>query len=163
YAARRIFHPSRKVDLRDRCKGSASATPREREFAQPRKAVSIDGRKSLAMKIHSLTMILSATMIAGALTLSVSAHAGEQANAAALKEVEQTFGIVPTFMKQMPQAGLAGAWQQLKDLEFSDNTALSPKVKALIGLAVVAQIPCAYCIWADAASARQAGASKEEI
>ena len=115
------------------------------------------------MKIHAPTIILSAAIIAGALMLTVPAMAGEEANAAALKDVEQTFGIVPTFMKQMPQAGLAGAWQQLKDLEFSDNTALSPKVKALIGLAVVAQIPCAYCIWADAASARQAGASKEEI
>ena len=31
------------------------------------------------------------------------------------------------------------------------------------GLAVVAQIPCSYCIWADAMSAQAAGASDEEI
>ena len=82
---------------------------------------------------------------------------------AAVKDIEQTLGFVPTFMSQQPKAGFAGAWQQLKDLEFSQNTALTPKVKALIGLAVVAQIPCDYCIWADALGARQAGATDEEI
>ena len=77
-----------------------------------------------------------------------------------LNDIQQTFGFVPTFLKQLPKAGFAGSWQQLKELEFSEGTALSPKVKALIGLAVVAQIPCAYCIWADAAGARQAGATR---
>ena len=80
-----------------------------------------------------------------------------------MKDIEQTLGFVPTFMGQQPKAGFAGAWQQLKELEFSANTVLSPKVKALIGLAVVAQIPCQYCIWADASGAKQAGASDEEI
>jgi AhpD family alkylhydroperoxidase len=40
---------------------------------------------------------------------------------------------------------------------------LDPKVKALISLAVAAQIPCDYCIWADTNSARQAGATDAEI
>lgn len=115
------------------------------------------------MKIHASIKALSAAVVAGGLLLAVPAHAGEEANEAALKDVEKTFGFVPTFIRQMPKAGFAGAWQQLKDLEFSENTALSPKVKSLIGLAVVAQIPCTYCIWADAASARQAGATDEEI
>jgi len=86
-----------------------------------------------------------------------------QDRAAATADIEQTFGFVPTFMQQMPTAGFAGAWQQLRDLEFSEGTALSAKTKALIALAVVSQIPCHYCIWADSASARQAGASEEEI
>jgi len=96
--------------------------------------------------------------------LATPAFAADDAGyAASLKDVEKTFGMVPTFIKQMPKAGFSGAWQQLKDLEFSEDTALSAKVKALIGLAVVSQIPCAYCIWADAAGARQAGATEEEI
>lgn len=37
------------------------------------------------------------------------------------------------------------------------------KTKALISLAVAAQIPCTYCIWADTQSARLAGATDEEI
>jgi AhpD family alkylhydroperoxidase len=108
-------------------------------------------------------LLLSATLVAGAAFLSGPAVAGDDPVAAATKDIEQTFGFVPTFMKQMPKAGYAGAWQQLKDLEFSENTALPAKVKALIGLAVVSQIPCQYCIWADAAGARQAGATDEEI
>ena len=78
-------------------------------------------------------------------------------------DIEKTFGAVPTFVKQMPAAALPGAWQELKDLELSEDTALSPKTKALISLAVSAQIPCTYCIWADTNTARQAGASDEEI
>jgi AhpD family alkylhydroperoxidase len=93
--------------------------------------------------------------------LAVPAQADDASYQTAIKDVETSLGFVPTFMKEMPKAGFA--WSQLKELEFSENTALTPKVKALIGLAVVAQIPCSYCIWADAASARAAGASEEEI
>jgi AhpD family alkylhydroperoxidase len=94
---------------------------------------------------------------------TVAEAADEAVYQAALKDIEQTLGSVPTFFTQMPKAGFAGAWQQLKDLEFSKDTALSPKVKALIELAVVAQIPCQYCIWADTAAAKAEGASEEEI
>jgi AhpD family alkylhydroperoxidase len=78
------------------------------------------------------------------------------------KDVEKTFGKVPAFMKQLPDAALAGAWQEIKDVEFSD-TALPAKVKSLISLAVAAQIPCQYCIWADTQGAKQAGATDQEI
>ena len=81
----------------------------------------------------------------------------------AISDVEATLGFVPTFMKEMPRAGFAGAWLQLKGLEFSGDTALSAKVKMLIELAVVSQIPCQYCIWADTEAAKAAGATDEEI
>jgi AhpD family alkylhydroperoxidase len=106
-------------------------------------------------------MIVAATTLFSASFASVSAD--EASYQAALKDIEATLGSVPTFFTQMPKAGFAGAWQQLKDLEFNERTALSPKVKALIELAVVAQIPCEYCIWADTAAAKAAGASDEEI
>ena len=113
--------------------------------------------------MHRIVKVLAvSTALLGGAT-AIPAAADEASYAAAVQDIEQTLGSVPTFMKQMPKAGFAGAWQQLKDLEFSEDTALSPKVKSLIGLAVVSQIPCAYCIWADAASARHAGASEEEI
>jgi AhpD family alkylhydroperoxidase len=106
--------------------------------------------------------MLSAAILALAVS-SAAAVADEAGYQAALKDIEATLGSVPTFFTQMPKAGFAGAWQQLKDLEFSQDTALSPKVKALIELAVVAQIPCEYCIWADTVAARASGASEEEI
>ncbi len=45
----------------------------------------------------------------------------------------------------------------------SGNTALESKTKALISLAVAAQIPCTYCIWMDTNTARQNGATDQEI
>jgi AhpD family alkylhydroperoxidase len=110
---------------------------------------------------HTLKLFAAAAVVVAAST-GVQA-ADETVYQAALKDIEQTLGSMPTFFTQMPKAGFAGAWQQLKDLEFSEDTALSPKVKALIELAVVAQIPCQYCIWADTEAARASGASEEEI
>ena len=42
-------------------------------------------------------------------------------------------------------------------------TALDLKTKALIGLAVAAQIPCSCCIYDDTGNAKRAGATDEEI
>ncbi len=78
-------------------------------------------------------------------------------------DVQKTFGGLPTFVKQVPDAALAGFWQEEKDLVLSNKTALNPKVKALISLAVASQIPCTYCIWSDTQTAKQLGASEAEI
>jgi AhpD family alkylhydroperoxidase len=72
-------------------------------------------------------------------------------------------GKVPAFVKKFPKTGVAGAWAEERDLELSDKTALPPKTKALISLAVAAQIPCEYCIYADTESAKRFGATDEEI
>jgi AhpD family alkylhydroperoxidase len=87
----------------------------------------------------------------------------EAAAEATYADIEATLGGVPSFVKLFPKAGIAGAWQELKAIEFSEDTALSPKVKSLISLAVAAQIPCNYCVWADTMAARQAGATDAEI
>ena len=82
---------------------------------------------------------------------------------ATLKDIQSTMGGVPSFVKQFPKAGLPGAWAEVKAIELSDKTALPPKVKSLISLAVAAQIPCNYCIWSDTQDAKRAGATDEEI
>jgi AhpD family alkylhydroperoxidase len=78
-------------------------------------------------------------------------------------EIQQAFGGVPTFVKKYPKAGVAGAWMLTRDLELNDKTALPAKTKALIGIAVGAQIPCEYCVYADTLAAKRAGATDEEI
>jgi AhpD family alkylhydroperoxidase len=106
-----------------------------------------------------------AFLVAGS-TLPAGPASAEDATAsaeAAYKDMEQTVGGVPSFMKMFPKAGVAGAWAEVKAIEFSKDTALSPKEKSLISLAVAAQIPCEYCIWADTKAAREAGATDEEI
>ena len=78
-------------------------------------------------------------------------------------EITAMFGGVPTFMNEMADAAVVGIWKQTKSLYFTDATALDSKTKALISLAVGAQIPCQYCVWMDTNSARIAGATDQEI
>ena len=108
------------------------------------------------------TPLASTLAIVTGLALSPAARA-DAATDAIYKDIQATFGSVPSFVKQLPKPALAGLWQQEKDLELSDKTALPPKTKALISLAVAAQIPCEYCIWLDTMTLKQMGASDEEI
>jgi AhpD family alkylhydroperoxidase len=116
------------------------------------------------------TVLAAAAVASLATIVTFSPARAQDAGAAATKsaedtykEIEKSMGKVPTFLKLYPKAAVAGAWAQERDLELSDKTALSPKVKALISLAVSAQIPCQYCIWADTKSAKQFGATQDEI
>lgn len=83
--------------------------------------------------------------------------------ASAYKDMEQTLGLVPTFLKAYPPAGIAGAWRQLKGVQLNPATAIPGKYKELIGLAVAAQIPCQYCTTFHTEVARSMGASDAEI
>ncbi|CAN7459936.1 carboxymuconolactone decarboxylase family protein [Mesorhizobium amorphae] len=115
---------------------------------------------------HSCLRYASASVLAAACTLTMTlAAAPAQADDydAAIKDIQSTIGEVPSFVKQFPKAGLPGAWAEVKAIQLSDKTALSPKVKSLISLAVAAQIPCSYCVWSDTQDAKRAGATDEEI
>ena len=114
-------------------------------------------RKSIRISLVAVGLCLTA------MTLPGFADDMSASQAATYKEIEGIFGKVPEFVKKFPKAGIVGAWEEEKSLELSDKTALSPKVKSLISLAVAAQIPCEYCIYADTVSAKQAGATDEEI
>ena len=79
------------------------------------------------------------------------------------KEIEATFGVVPSHIKAYPKSAVAGAWAMTKGLLMDENNALEPKVKSLINLAVAAQIPCQYCIWLETKFAKAQGATDEEV
>lgn len=114
--------------------------------------------------VHSCLGSASLIAAAGAFAAALaSAPARADDYDAALKDIQATMGGVPSFVKQFPKAGLPGAWAEVKAIELSDKTALTPKEKSLISLAVAAQIPCSYCIWSDTENARHAGATDEEI
>jgi AhpD family alkylhydroperoxidase len=83
--------------------------------------------------------------------------------ASAYKDIEHTLGMVPTFMRRFPEAGIAAAWRITKSLELNPQTQLSGKTKELIGLAVAAQIPCQYCVYFHTAAAQLNGATDVEI
>jgi AhpD family alkylhydroperoxidase len=111
------------------------------------------------------TLVAAAIVATGLGAAATNAHAAEvdAKTQAIYDDIQKTFGGVPTFVKQVPPAAIAGLWQQTKELELSDKTALPPKTKALIALAVASQIPCTYCIWADTNTAKSLGASDQEI
>src|SRR3569833_2410667 len=64
-----------------------------------------------------------------------------------MQDITQTFGGVPTFVKQFPKSALAALWLEERDLEANPNTALDAKTQALISLAVASLIPCQFCFW----------------
>lgn len=98
-----------------------------------------------------------------ALILSLAAlPAAAQDAQATLDDIKSSLGGVPTFVSAIATPALPGLWAQEKALVLSD-TALDAKTKALISLAVSAQIPCSYCIASDTADALRAGATRDQI
>jgi AhpD family alkylhydroperoxidase len=112
---------------------------------------------------RALKQAAGAVVAAGVALGSGAVQAQSMSAEETLKDVEATLGGVPTFITKLPRAALPGAWQEVKAMEFAGPTALDVKTKALISIAVGAQIPCEYCIWLDTNTAKQAGATDEEI
>lgn len=83
--------------------------------------------------------------------------------ASAQKDIQQVFGLVPSFMKRFPPSTTAGMWLQMKTFQLNPETAIPPKYKELIGLGVAAQIPCKYCMYFHREAARLNGATQAEI
>jgi len=83
--------------------------------------------------------------------------------ASAFRDMEATLGLVPSFFRQFPEAGVPGAWREFKTIQLAPHTWLPGKDKELIGLAVASQIPCRYCIVFHTEVARLNGASDAEI
>jgi AhpD family alkylhydroperoxidase len=81
----------------------------------------------------------------------------------AYQDMQNTLGLVPAFLRNYPAGGIVGAWKELKSIEFNPATALLPKFKHLIGLAVSAQIPCDYCTYYKTQAAIFENATKEEL
>lgn len=106
-----------------------------------------------------MTRLLPALAALALIPLAATAGPADDTRA----EIDKTLGFTPDFVKSLPDSALPGLWAETRDLEFSEGTALDPKTKALISLAVAAQIPCSYCIAMDTATARSNGATDAEI
>jgi AhpD family alkylhydroperoxidase len=112
---------------------------------------------TLGKRISTLVTVLG-------LAVSSPALAQDHGSAApARDDIKATLGFVPGFFKVMSDVAVGGAWQEMKGLQLNPNTALSGKTKELIGLAVAAQVPCRYCIYAHTEFARLNGATPAEL
>jgi AhpD family alkylhydroperoxidase len=106
---------------------------------------------------------LIALTLASTLTAVPAVQAQDATAQATYRDIEQTLGLVPTFFRQFPESGVAGAWGEFKSVQLNPNTALNGKTKELIGLAIAAQVPCQYCVYFHTAAAKANGATDAEI
>jgi AhpD family alkylhydroperoxidase len=79
------------------------------------------------------------------------------------RDIEATLGLVPQFMKDVPDYLIESEWASFKNLQLSDQTAIPNKYKELIGLAVSGATRCRYCVYFHTEAARLFGATDEEI
>jgi AhpD family alkylhydroperoxidase len=109
--------------------------------------------------VHQLA--LSVGLAAAA--FATPAAAEDTSVVAARKEMAHVLGGDSVLLGVLPATEMAGAWSQYRAWFIDQKSTIPQKYRALIGLAVSSQIPCAYCIYADTAEARVFGATDEEI
>ncbi|MDH3219192.1 MAG: carboxymuconolactone decarboxylase family protein [Gammaproteobacteria bacterium] len=108
--------------------------------------------------------IMAILVVCGTILASSYARAADTTSSeAAIAEMKEMLGGVPTELQLYPESARAAGWAMMKSTDLNENTALPSKVRELIGLAVAAQIPCEYCVYYHIKAARTAGASQEEI
>ena len=78
------------------------------------------------------------------------------------KEVEDMFGQVPHWLRELPENSLTGFWTSMRDFHLAE-TVLPNKTKELIGIAVSGATRCRYCTLFHTEAAKLFGATDAEI
>ncbi len=79
-----------------------------------------------------------------------------------VKDIEKNLGILPGFMKALPQDVLVHDWPLFKKYVLEESK-IPPKYRELMGLAVSANIKCPYCQYFHVQAAKLRGATDEEL
>jgi AhpD family alkylhydroperoxidase len=78
------------------------------------------------------------------------------------KEIEQVAGLVPSFLKRLPDFELEHEWRLFRQ-SLEVEGPIPPKFRELTGLAVASALQCPYCIHAHTQFAKVFGASDAEV
>jgi AhpD family alkylhydroperoxidase len=78
------------------------------------------------------------------------------------KEMNEAFGLVPSFFKLVPDATLEHEWELFKAIQMKE-TAIPNKYKELIGVGISAAGRCRYCSLFHTEMAKLNGATDAEI
>jgi AhpD family alkylhydroperoxidase len=78
------------------------------------------------------------------------------------QEVEQMMGLVPSFIKALPDSSIAEEWELFKKVQI-EETAIPNKYRELIGVGVAAIMRCKYCSYYHTSVAKLYGATDAEI
>lgn len=77
-------------------------------------------------------------------------------------EIKEMFGLVPSFLKELPDATLELEWRLLKQVQFEEGP-IPNKYRELIGIAISAVSKCRYCVFFHTEIAKLNGATDAEI
>lgn len=77
-------------------------------------------------------------------------------------EITQLFGIVPSFIKAMPDSAIELEWKLMKRVQFEEGP-IPNKYRELIGIGIAATSKCRYCVAFHTMAAKLNGATDEEI
>jgi len=78
-------------------------------------------------------------------------------------EITEHLGLVPGFFNTIPDDCIDQEWSLFKRFILSDNTAIPPKYRELMGVSIAAAGHCWYCSNFHAGTAKLYGATDEEI
>ena len=108
--------------------------------------------------------LVSVATLLATLTCAIALHADSQPPPdKAYKDIKQALGVVPTFVKAVPDEAVGAAWDEWSAIEISSNTALPGKTKELIALGIAHITQCPWCIDAHVKKAEKAGATEQEL
>lgn len=79
-----------------------------------------------------------------------------------VREVEETLGLVPEWMENLPEEAVVTEWPRFKNLVLEEQE-IPLKYKELINLAVASAIKCPYCTFFHREAAKMHGATEEEL
>lgn len=78
------------------------------------------------------------------------------------EDIKKMFGIVPQFLKIVPDSALELEWDLMKRVQF-DEGPIPNKYRELIGLGIAATTKCKYCVFFHTLAAKLNGATDAEI
>lgn len=78
------------------------------------------------------------------------------------RDIEETLGVVPTFLKMLPDTTLQAEWELFKKSQLEPGP-IPNKYRELIGLGLSAVSRCRYCTLFHTEVAKLNGATDEEI
>jgi len=78
------------------------------------------------------------------------------------KQIEDKLGVVPTFVKKLPDSTLELEWELMQRVQM-DEGPIPNKYRELAGVAISAATKCRYCAYYHTQFARLFGATEEEI
>ncbi|WP_440005314.1 carboxymuconolactone decarboxylase family protein [Halomicrococcus sp. SG-WS-1] len=77
-------------------------------------------------------------------------------------EAEEYLGQVPSWIENLAEPAGDHSWKLMRDLEL-EETDLSAREKALVGVGVAAAIKCPYCVYFHKEDARMEDVTEDEL